>query len=68
MGGPIFGGAWLENGDAFDGSDAKLRSNASAGLILDTLVGPVILATSFGFDGEWRTYFGVGRIFGRPRR
>jgi NTE family protein len=68
MGGPIFAGAWLENGDAFDGHHAKLRSNASAGLILDTLVGPVILSTSFGFDGEWRTYFGVGRIFGRPRR
>lgn len=68
MGGPIFAGAWLENGDAFDGSHAKLRTNVSGGVILDTLVGPVILAGSAGFDGEWRTYFGVGRIFGRSRR
>ena len=67
MGGPIFAGAWLENGDAFNGNDAKLRTNASGGVILDTLVGPVILATSFGFDGAWRTYIGIGRIFGRPR-
>ena len=64
MGGPIFAGAWLENGDAFNGSDAKLRTNVSGGVILDTIVGPVILAGSAGFDGSWRTYFGVGRIFG----
>ncbi len=66
MGGPIFAGAWLENGDAFDSDGVvQLRSNVSAGVILDTLVGPVILAGSAGFDGRWRTYIGVGRIFGR---
>jgi NTE family protein len=67
MGGPVYAGAWLENGDAFNGNTARLRTNASTGLILDTLVGPVILAGSFGFDGDWRTYIGVGRIFGRQR-
>jgi NTE family protein len=67
MGGPIFAGAWLENGDAFNGNDAKFRTNVSGGMIFDTLVGPVIVATSFGFDGAWRTYIGIGRIFGRPR-
>jgi len=67
MGGPIFGGAWLENGDAFNSGEAKFRTNASTGVILDTIVGPVILAGSFGFDGSWRTYVGVGRIFGRRR-
>jgi NTE family protein len=64
MGGPVFAGAWLENGDAFnDWTDASWRTNASAGVILDTLLGPVIVAGSAGFDGRWRTYFGVGRIF-----
>ena len=67
MGGPIFAGAWLENGDAFDSGAATLRTNISAGVILDTLVGPVILAGSAGFDGRWRTYVGVGRIFGTKR-
>jgi NTE family protein len=67
MGGPIFAGGWLETGDAFNGSAAKFRTNASVGLIFDTLVGPALIATSFGFDGAWRTYVGVGRIFGRPR-
>ena len=68
MGGPIFLGGWLEAGNAFDsGGSAAPRTNASAGAILDTLVGPVILAGSAGFDGSWRTYIGVGRIFGRRR-
>ena len=64
VGGPVFAGAWLENGDAFDEWDlATWRTNVSAGLILDTLLGPMVLAGSYGFDGRWRTYVGVGRIF-----
>jgi NTE family protein len=66
LGGPIFAGAWLENGDAFDDwSKATLRTNASAGVVMDTIIGPVILAGSAGFDGRWRTYLGVGRLFAR---
>ena len=66
MGGAIFVGGWLENGDAFDDwNEATLRTNASGGIIMDTLIGPVILAGSAGFDGRWRTYIGVGRIFGK---
>ena len=68
MGGPVFAGGWLENGDAFNGGDAKFRTNASGGLLLDTLVGPVIVAGSAGFDGSWRTYIGIGRIFGGRRQ
>jgi NTE family protein len=64
MGSAIFAGAWLENGDAFDHwGDASWRTNGGAGLVMDTLVGPVVLAGSWGFDGRWRTYFGVGRVF-----
>ena len=64
LGGPIFAGAWLENGDAFeDWDNATWRTNASAGVIMDTLIGPVMIAGSAGFDGRWRTYIGIGRIF-----
>lgn len=64
LGGPIFAGGWLENGDAFeDWNNATWRTNASAGVIMDTLLGPVMLAGSAGFDGRWRTYIGIGRIF-----
>jgi NTE family protein len=64
MGGPIYAGAWLENGDAFDKwSHAGWRTNGGVGLVMDTLVGPVMVAGSWGFDGRWRTYIAVGRIF-----
>ena len=64
MGGPIFAGAWLENGDAFDEwSLAGWRTNGGVGVIMDTLIGPVLLAGSWGFDGRWRTYIAVGRVF-----
>jgi NTE family protein len=64
MGGPVFAGGWLENGDAFDRwQRAGWRSNGGVGLVMDTLVGPVILAGSWSFDERWRTYFGVGRTF-----
>ncbi len=64
LGGPVFAGGWLENGDAFDEfSQARWRTNGAVGLVMDTLVGPVIVAGSWGFDGRWRTYLGVGRIF-----
>jgi NTE family protein len=64
MGGPVFAGGWLENGDAFnDWSLARWRVNGSAALVMDTLVGPVIIGGAWGFDGRWRTYLGVGRVF-----
>jgi NTE family protein len=64
MGGPVFAGGWLENGDAFnEWKDAHWRTNAGMGLIMDTLVGPVVIAGSWSFDGRWRTYLGVGRTF-----
>ena len=64
LGGPIFAGGWLENGSAFDtAKDATLRTNAGVGLILDTLIGPLLVGSSFSFDGDWRYYLGIGRIF-----
>ena len=64
VGGPVFAGAWLENGDAFDSwRFATLRTNGGAGFVMDTLLGPVIVAGSWSFDGRWRTYLAVGRTF-----
>ena len=67
FGGGIFGGGWLEFGDAFDDWDlAGLHSHASAGVIIDTLIGPVLLAGTTGLDsGRWRLYVGIGRLFSR---
>jgi NTE family protein len=64
IGGAVFAGTWLENGDAFDEwRHASWRTNGGAGVIMDTIIGPVVLAGSWGFDGRWRTYLGVGRVF-----
>ena len=64
MGGPIFAGAWIENGDAFDEwKHAGLRTHMGTGVIMDTLFGPFVLAGSWSFDGRWKTYFGIGRTF-----
>jgi NTE family protein len=63
FGGPIFAGGWIENGSAFERlSSATLETHASLGLIADTLIGPVVLGASIGFDGNWRYYIGVGRV------
>jgi NTE family protein len=67
VGGPVFAGGWLENGSVFNTHEnANVNTHVAAGLILDTLVGPVTVATSTGLDGGWRTIFGIGRIIGSP--
>lgn len=64
IGGPVFVGSWIETGDAFPvWSSAGLRVNVGAGLIMDTLLGPVMVAGTGDRHGRWRTFVGVGRIF-----
>jgi NTE family protein len=64
MGGSIYLGGWLENGAAFDDiDDATFRTNASVGVVADTLVGPLLVGGSFDFSGAWRYYIGIGRLF-----
>ena len=54
---------WLENGYALDSWNAlSWRTHVSTGLIVDTLIGPMLLGGSAGFDGRWRTYVGIGRL------
>jgi hypothetical protein len=63
IGGPMFAGAWLENGDVFDDwKHAGFRSNGGAGVVLDTLFGPVVLGGAWSLDGRWRAYFATGRL------
>ena len=64
LGGPMFAGLWMENGTAFNSDqNADLKTQFGVGITLDTLVGPVLVGASVGVDGEWRTLFGIGRIF-----
>jgi hypothetical protein len=64
LGGSVFLGTWLDTGSAFNTwKDKDYAVQASGGVILDTLLGPGFVATTVGFDGKWRVYFGIGRIF-----
>lgn len=64
LGGAAHVGLWLENGDAFnDWNELTWRTHVSTGLIVDTLIGPLLIGGSAGFDGSWRTYIGLGRLF-----
>jgi NTE family protein len=63
MGGPAFAGLWLENGSAFNSDqDAEVHTHVGAGLILDTLVGPMLVGMGVGLDGGWRSFIGIGRV------
>ena len=60
----MFAGTWVENGDAPDDwTDTRCaQTHWGGGLIMETLIGPVFVGGSAGFDGRWRTYVGVGRL------
>jgi NTE family protein len=65
MGGQIYAGGWLENGDTFDvWKQATWRTQVSAGVVMDTLIGSIIGGATVGFDSRWRPYVAIGRIFG----
>jgi NTE family protein len=64
VGGNISAGGWLEGGSAFRGlASAEWHGNASAGLILETMLGPIFVGGSLGFDGHNRLYVSIGQMF-----
>jgi NTE family protein len=64
IGGSIYAGGWVENGDAFNAwNAATLRTQVGVGTVMDTLIGPVLLGGTAGFDGRWSWYLAIGRIF-----
>ena len=64
LGGPVFLAGGLENGAAFNTHEnADINTQLGLGVIIDTIVGPVLAGAGIGLDGGWRTIVGVGRIF-----
>jgi NTE family protein len=64
LGGPIFMGGWIENGSAFNSdSDADFSTHAAFGVVVDSLIGPLVGATSFDLSGGWRAFVAIGRMF-----
>lgn len=63
VGGPILGGAWLENGSAFDSlSEARYEAQVGFGVIAETLVGPAWFAVGLGHSTRSFS-LGFGSLF-----
>ncbi len=64
LGGPVFLGGWADTGSAFDALDeAEVDTHFSAGIIGETLIGPIFGSFSVGMDGDSRFYIGIGKLF-----
>jgi NTE family protein len=64
LGGPVFFAGWTGTGALFNrGLDADVHTHIGVGVIADTLLGGVVVGTSFGVEGEWRAFVGIGRVF-----
>ncbi len=64
VGGKIYWGGWYEAGSAFnDPGTVVVRGTFNLGVIAETIVGPIALATSVSPTGESRVNFSIGRLF-----
>jgi NTE family protein len=64
LGGNMFVGGWVEAGSAFDDWDTTdWKSDASAGIIMESLLGPIFGGVSIGFTGGARFYVAIGPLF-----
>ena len=62
LGNNAYYGGWFEQGSAFDEwSDASYKTSLSAGIVLETLLGPVFVGYSHSVtDGGGRFYLALG--------
>jgi NTE family protein len=64
LGGPILAGGWFETGGVYeDISDPTWANNISAGMVIESIIGPIFGAASIDLDGGWRYYISIGRLF-----
>jgi NTE family protein len=62
--GQAYAAVWLEGGSAFQSrASAAWRADIAAGLVVDSLVGPVFVGGSVGADGHRRFYVSLGPLF-----
>jgi NTE family protein len=64
VGRKIYWGGWYEAGSAFnDPGTIVVRGTFNLGVIAETIVGPIALATSVSPTGESRVNLSIGRLF-----
>jgi NTE family protein len=64
VGGHAYLATWVEAGSAFDArADAAWHGDVSAGVIIDSIIGPVFVGGSVGPSGHHRLYISLGPLF-----
>jgi NTE family protein len=64
LGASVLAGAWLETGSAFEKLDqAQFKFSGTAGLIAETLLGPVFGGVSTGSNGGFKFYVALRPLF-----
>lgn len=68
VGGNIYAGAWFNQMGQFGGFSSlfdsqRFRAGVSAGLVMDTKVGPFSIVGSYGEGGRGNIYFSLGKFF-----
>ncbi len=64
FGGATYIGTWYEVGSAFDRHQKPdYRHVGSAGIVLDSIVGPLFIGGSWGESSRFRLYFSLGTLF-----
>jgi outer membrane translocation and assembly module TamA len=62
--GRVYLGGWVESGNAFEEwKGVRFETNVSAGLMIETPLGPGFLTASLGEGGRHRFYVGIGPVF-----
>jgi NTE family protein len=64
VGGHAYAVGWVEGGSAFETrADAAWHADASLGVVVDSLIGPVFVGGSVGPEGHRRLYVSLGPLF-----
>jgi len=64
LGGPVYATGLFETGTAYDEyDDAEWHVSGSGGVIMDTILGPLLVAGAFGDEGSAKFYFILGDLF-----
>ena len=64
LGGDVFGGGWFEAGSTFESvNHSNWEQVISAGLIVDSMIGPIFAGGSVAFDGHHRLYIAIGHLW-----
>ena len=64
VGKKVYWGGWYEAGSAFNSPDSLIvRGSANAGVMADTIIGPIAIFGSVSPTGQSRVNFSIGRLF-----